>query len=333
MASLFSKNRKKSITLELNEEPPEFELMFLGKSATQRKMGRECTSEIIGDLVAQSRGKELKVVRMTITSKGVRVTEGSDPKKQRDTFIPIYSISYGSADKHYPRVFSLVTNFSKNDPNITQGRKSTMPFYCFAFVCQTPAIARAMVVYLLRSFKTAYEGWRRGVKSQRLRDKIKAGPGHNIFNRSRSGDEKSIAETIAKLEELTATNQNSSDKTSDSNSQTEEKPVTPPGETATRSDKVVSWMDKWLGLGSNKEFKRLPSNDSSTSPSGSEITAQENEAFTNREEEYQEFVNPTAMLNEEVDIVSELMDPEVQSVFEEIAESRAAQKAKLLDSL
>ncbi|XP_041456925.1 low density lipoprotein receptor adapter protein 1-like [Lytechinus variegatus] len=332
MASLFSKNRRKSASVELNEEPPEFELLFLGKSATERKMGRECTSGLIGDLVEQSRGKELKVVRMSITSRGVRVTEGSDPKKQRDTFIPIYSISYGSADKHYPRVFSLVTNFSKNDPNITQGRKSTMPFYCFAFVCQTPGIARAMVVYLLRSFKTAYEGWRRGVKSQRLRDKIKAGPGHNSFNPPRSGDEKSVADTMARLDELTGTNQNGSDKSSDT-TPTEEKTVTPPDETATRSDKVVSWMDKWLGLGSSKTFKRLPSNDSSSSPSASEITAQENEAFAEREEEHQEFVDPSAMLNEEIDIVSELQDPEVQSVFEEIAESRAAQKAKLLDSL
>ena len=330
------KDRRKSGSLELNEEPPEFTLMFLGKKPTERKMGRECTCDIVNKLVEETGGRELKVVKMTITCRGVWVSEGSDPKKKRETFIPIYSISYGAADKHFPRVFSLVTNFSKNDPNIQQGRKSTMPFYCFAFLCHTPVIARVMVVYLLRSFKTAYESWRREVKSQRLRDKIKAGPGHYSFNRSSSTDEKGVTETTARLDELlgtkTTSTTNSSDKGSDSSQNG--KVATPPNETSTRSDKVMTWMDRWLGMGSSKMFRRLSSDDS-TSPTTtmtSAVTAKmaEDEAFTERE---QEFEDPAAMLNDEVDIVSELQDPEVRSVFEEMAESRGAMKGASKKSL
>ncbi|XP_072163684.1 low density lipoprotein receptor adapter protein 1-like [Diadema setosum] len=322
MASLFARDRRKSASINLNEEPPEFNLLFLGKSLTERKMGKECTSEIVSSLVERSRGKELKRVKLTISSRGIWVTEGSDPKKLRDTLIPIYSVSYGAADKNYTRVFSFVTNFSKNDPNIAEGRKSTMPFYCYSFVTSTPAVARGMVVYLLRSFKLAYESWKRSVKSQRLRDKIKAGPGHNSFNPPEKTTESSLTEAMARLDQLTGIS--SSDKGSDS-SQSDVN-ITPPDETATRSDKVLLWMDKWLGTGFNKTRARRQSDDSSSSASDNVTTKnEENDAFAEREHE---FADPTAMLNDEVDIVSELQDPEVRSVFEELADSKNARNDK-----
>ncbi len=324
MASLFRSGRK-TAQLELNNEIPHFDVYYIGRSTARSKMGRECTKGIVEELIQKAKLlPELQRVSVTITSKGIMVREISDTNP-RESFIPIFDVTYGAADKTYKNVFSFVTNFSREQQShdTLHERKSsfdnTRPFVCHAFYCRDPAMTRAMVVYLVRAFKVGFESWKRATKSVELREKIRAGPGQGsstagetIKKSSSSGSDGTVKHAPPKQLDINAIN-NLTPRTKGSNPPP--KVRSPPVETSNNVDKVTKWLDRWLNVGDNKK----PS--ASTSPSKDQmITAanvEENQNFAKR---MQEFSEHPETLNADVDIQSELEDPEVRSVLEEMAE-------------
>ena len=328
MAGLLGRKNKKKAQLELNGELPFFNVHYLGRTLTKTKMGRECTRATVSDLVKNAKGRDLQTVSLTISSRGIWVTEKSGHRSGRETFIPIYSVTYGAADKVYQNVFTIVTNYrprtqteqgqekdsgssgaESNGSNggiivdvNTKGKvedykalksaksSSEEKFVCHAFLCRDRVLARAMVVYLLKAFKVAFEAWSRCLKSEKLREKIKAGPGIvpdvDPVNTSESGHKESHKNALT----IRPSNK-------------------PPEETAALVDKVASWMDRWFHLGNGKKHNgSLYSSDEVTPDS------QEFEEFSRR---MQEFSDPT-LLNLEVDIEEELRDVEVCSVLNEV---------------
>ncbi|XP_072029204.1 uncharacterized protein [Amphiura filiformis] len=308
MASLF-KGGRKAAQLELNSELPHFDVYYIGRSTARAKMGRECTKGIVEELIQKAKLlPELQRVSVTITSKGIMVREMSETNP-RETFIPIYDVTYGAADKSHKNVFSFVTNFSLNQNR--DERKSTYdtarPFVCHAFYCRDAAMARAMVVYLVRAFKVGFESWKRAAKSQELREKIRAGPGQGSSTAGETIKKSSSSGSGGTLKQLDINGINNLSP----RITVPPKVQAPPVETSNHVDKVTKWLDKWLNVGDKKP--------TSSSPSKSQMintTDEENQEFSKR---MQEFSDPDT-LNIDIDIKSELEDPEVRSVLEEMAE-------------
>ncbi|XP_022096250.1 uncharacterized protein LOC110982261 [Acanthaster planci] len=336
MAGLLGRKGKKKAQLELNNELPFFDVHYLGRSLTKTKMGRECTKNVVEDLVKKAHGRELQTVSLTISSRGIWVTEKSGQGNGRETFIPIYSVTYGAADKKYQNVFTIVTTYRPNGAINKSNRQdkdsggsgsgdgsatgsangsncsgapvnckgnnvedfkalksvkasSSEVFVCHAFLCRDPVLARAMVVYLLKAFRVAFESWSRCIKSERLRERIKAGPG--VTGASEQGKSGQAGRKNSHHELLTV-----------------EPLAKPPEETAPLVDKVAAWMDKWFHFGNNKKHSEIfSSEEPSSDPS-------EFEEFSKR---MMEFSDPT-LLNFDVDIEAELKDVEVCSALSEV---------------
>ncbi|XP_033627495.1 low density lipoprotein receptor adapter protein 1-B-like [Asterias rubens] len=328
MAGLLGRKKKKKAQLELNGELPFFDVHYLGRTLTKTKMGRECTRHAVSDLVKKAQGRELQTVSLTISSRGIWVTEKSGHRSGRETFIPIYSVTYGAADKTYQNVFTIVTNYrpqtksdqgqekdsgssgvgSNNGSNgdtvvvdvNTKGKvddykalksaKSSAEekFVCHAFLCRDPVLARAMVVYLLKAFKVAFEAWSRCLKSEQLRERIKAGPGV-VLDSDPNKTDASRKESRKSIPSIEPSNK-------------------PPEETTALVDKVAAWMDRWFHIGTSKKHNVSSSDD--IHPDLLEF-----EEFSRR---MQEFSDPT-VLNFDVDIEEELKDVEVCSVLNDVA--------------
>ncbi|XP_038059099.1 uncharacterized protein LOC119730333 [Patiria miniata] len=342
MASLLGRKSKKKAQLELNNELPFFDVRYLGRSLTRTKMGRECTKSVVSDLVKKAHGCELQTVSLTISSRGIWVTEKSGQGNGRETFIPIYSVTYGAADKVFQNVFTIVTTYQprvtdKADKSEGQDKdsggsgngslngsngsasvnckgnnvedfkalksakaSSSEVFVCHAFLCRDPVLARAMVVYLLKAFKVAFESWSRCVKSEKLRERIKAGPGLTTAS-DQSKDGK--GERRKSHQELL----------------TMDPAVKPPEETAALVDKVAAWMDKWFHFGNNHNKKQneiFSADEPASDP-------HEFEEFSKR---MMEFSDPT-LLNFDIDIEAELKDVEVCSILNEVVSREPAPKA------
>ena len=319
MASLF-KGGRKTAQLQLNNEIPHFDVLYIGRSQARAKMGRECTKAIVAELVQKSRSTpELQRVSLTISSKGLVVREISEASS-RETFMPIYDVTYGAADKIYRNVFSFVTNHNPNrnaDGSKRQSFDSSRPFVCHAFVCKDAAMARAMVVYLVRAFKVGFESWKRAEKSIEVREKIRAGPGLQGSvtdgTNQKSSSSGSCSGGTLKLGDRNDLNDLSLRRTVT----TIHHHTTPPFETSNHIDKVTKWLDKWLNVG-----EKRPSSSRSMSSDSDNEKDERGMGFSRR---MMEFSDPET-LNADVDIDSELADPEVRSVLEEMAEQTPAKQ-------
>ncbi|XP_071944019.1 protein FAM43A-like [Antedon mediterranea] len=216
-------SRKKSAQFDLTEEPPSFEVCYLGRMITRVKMGRECTKDIVRTLYNKARGRhDLQRVHVTISTKGMRVSESPAIAANRQTFIPIYTVTYGSADKVYQRVFSFITTVQRDN-----NEEST--FVCHAFLCRDTSMAKTMVMHLLSAFKCAFGDWKKYANRQKIKDRLEAGP--------------SISNGVVPDNVNGSSTSTSADLT--------DNPLEimlPPKDQSTRVEKVAQWMERWLHL-------------------------------------------------------------------------------------
>ncbi|XP_033123243.1 uncharacterized protein LOC117121938 [Anneissia japonica] len=225
--------RKKSAQFDLTEEPPSFEVCYLGRMITRIKMGRECTKEIVRTLYNKARGREdLQRVHVTISTKGMRISEAPNVSSKRETFIPIYTVTYGAADKVYQRVFSFITTVQRDNNEESN-------FVCHVFLCRDSPTAKTMVSYLLNAFKCAFGDWKRYANRQKIKDRLEAGPN--------SVNTKSALPNVTHNGTEDTNGQERNEKIEDLNDSPMEF-MLPPKDQTTRVEKVAQWMERWLHI-------------------------------------------------------------------------------------
>ncbi|PIK36263.1 putative low density lipoprotein receptor adapter protein 1 [Apostichopus japonicus] len=305
MAKILRKKRK-SISVDMNDDLPYFQVLFMGRIETEAKLDRDCTRVIVQHLVEKTRNEPLKPVRITITTRGLWVQEG--PKfnpPRRETFVPIHNISYGSADKKYTKVFTFVTNFE--DPMETKCKdRDFVPFYCYVFRCETQATTRAMVVYLLRAFKQAYLLWQKDVKKQEVKRRLAEGP-----RVSGDGDRR---ESDSNTESVGSSIDNQHTVHSALSTDDEFESM---GKENTKLEKLSHYLERWV-----HQQKPIVQKTVSTDTEGLyELSKQERDAsFRVRADR---FSRPD-ILNCDVDIYNEMSDPDVQNVLQGVMKMNIA---------
>lgn len=291
MAKILRK-KKKSIKVEMNEELPFFEVLYMGRMETEARLDRDCVRVIVQHLVDKTRNEPLKPVRITITTRGLWVQEGPQFNPPgRETFIPIHNISYGAADQKYTKVFTFVTNFQEGGD---AQRKGSTPFYSYVFRCETQAMARGMVVYLLRAFKAAYITWQKDIKRIEFQKKLTDGPA-------------GLREVDRASSDSNARSEDGSDQhTVDSGCSTEDEL-----ESDSDTSKMVTlsnYLERWVRQQGPKRMNKATDTDELNYI----LSKEERDAsFRIRADKY----SRPDLLNCDVDLQKEMSDPDVQNVF------------------
>lgn len=124
-----------------------FKLKYLGSTVVEKVTGDSISVEAVKNIVkvAKASRKKLQRVNLTISLKGISVTDlqGNDILK-----ISIYRISNCSTDASHRQVFSFIST----DPNETME--------CHAFLCSKRKVAETVTLAVAHAFSTAYEAWR-----------------------------------------------------------------------------------------------------------------------------------------------------------------------------
>ncbi|KAG7197829.1 hypothetical protein KM043_001643 [Ampulex compressa] len=124
-----------------------FILKYLGSTLVETPSNEEATAEAIRTVVtmAKMNGKKLQRVSLSVSLKGIRMTDLATEEDQLQ--ISIYRISYCSADATFAHVFGFIaTNLNE-----------TME--CHAFLCPKRKIAETVTLTVAQAFNTAYEAW------------------------------------------------------------------------------------------------------------------------------------------------------------------------------
>lgn len=291
MAKILRKKRK-SISVEMNDDLPYFEVLYMGRIETDFQLDRECSRVIVQQLVEKTRNEPLTSVRITITTKGLWVQEGANFKHpQKETFVPIHKIRYGSVDRKYTKVFNFITNF-EDHRDMKRDDGDTIPFYCYVFRCETQAMARAMVVFLLRAFRQAYLLWQKEMKKGDVKKRLAEGPRISGDGARRESD---ISNTESEINSVDSSGAEDVNETIQEN---------------TKLEKLSHYLERWVGQ--QRPIQRTVATDTHSLNNYDFSDEDRDVSFSVRAKRY----SRPDILNCDVDLFKEMNDPDVQNVLE-----------------
>ncbi|XP_065838175.1 low density lipoprotein receptor adapter protein 1-like [Oscarella lobularis] len=136
-----------------------FYVKYLGTMTVEKAAGHGCTDDAVHRIVhqAKSRGQKLQKMSVTVTAKSIKLIDLTT--QMRIDEMPIYKISYCTADDTYEKVFCFIAK----DPE-------TGRLQCHAFMCSKKSKAQAMCLTVAQSFNIAYEAWQ-DIKKRRAQQK------------------------------------------------------------------------------------------------------------------------------------------------------------------
>ncbi|XP_046847287.1 low density lipoprotein receptor adapter protein 1-A-like [Xenia sp. Carnegie-2017] len=129
-----------------------FYVKYLGCGPASEAQGHGVTDEAVNRLVAEAKWKKskgdakLEKVVLTITPKHIKIQDLS--KESEAEVMPIFRISYCTADPNHPRIFAFNAR-----------EKQSLQIRCRAFLCAKPKMAKAIALTLAQAFNVAYETW------------------------------------------------------------------------------------------------------------------------------------------------------------------------------
>ncbi|GAB6032519.1 hypothetical protein CHUAL_011415 [Chamberlinius hualienensis] len=136
-----------------------FFVKYVGSCLVHQAKGDRATAEAIKTIVSMAKmsGKKLDRVAFTVDPKSILVLE--EPTKRLQLQVPIYRISYCSADAYYNNVFAFIA-VNLNDT-----------LECHAFLCPKKKIAHAVTLTIAQAFNIAYDVWQNGKEENLLQQK------------------------------------------------------------------------------------------------------------------------------------------------------------------
>lgn len=124
-----------------------FFVKYVGSCLVDQAKGERSTAEAIKTIVAMAKasGKKLDRVAFLVNPSRVRIVD--QPSQQQRLDVPIYRISYCSADAYYDHIFAFIA-VNKNET-----------LECYAFLCPKKKIAHAVTLTIAQAFNIAFEVW------------------------------------------------------------------------------------------------------------------------------------------------------------------------------
>jgi len=124
-----------------------FFVKYVGSCLVDQAKGERSTAEAIKTIVsmAKSGGKKLERVAFLVNPKRVKAV--GQPSQQQRLEVPIYRISYCSADAYYDHIFAFIA------VNANESLE------CHAFLCPKKKIAHAVTLTIAQAFNIAFEVW------------------------------------------------------------------------------------------------------------------------------------------------------------------------------
>lgn len=124
-----------------------FFVKYVGSCLVDQAKGERSTAEAIKTIVAMAKtsGKKLERVAFLVNPSRVRIVD--QPSQQQRLEVPIYRISYCSADAYYDHIFAFIA-VNKNET-----------LECHAFLCPKKKIAHAVTLTIAQAFNIAFEVW------------------------------------------------------------------------------------------------------------------------------------------------------------------------------
>ncbi|XP_062510514.1 low density lipoprotein receptor adapter protein 1-A-like [Corticium candelabrum] len=125
-----------------------FYVKYLGSSPVSKACGTGCTDEAVRKIIHHARARAIKLQKMslTVSAKSIKLLDMTTQTRVDE--LPIYRVSYCTADENYDKVFCYISKDSENGK-----------LECHAFLCTKRSKAQAMCLTVAQAFNIAYENW------------------------------------------------------------------------------------------------------------------------------------------------------------------------------
>ena len=129
-----------------------FYVKYLGCGPAVEAQGHGVTDEAVKRLVTEAKMKKskgdmkLQKVVLTISPKEIKIVDLTT--KTPAEIIPIFRVSYCTADPNFPKVFAFNAR-----------EKQSLQIRCRAFLCMKAKMAKAIALTVAQAFNVAFEVW------------------------------------------------------------------------------------------------------------------------------------------------------------------------------
>lgn len=130
-----------------------FYVKYLGTAPVTKAAGPGCTDEAVHKIVHRAKTHAIKLQKMglTVSAKSIKLVDMTTQTRVDE--LPIYRVSYCTADDNHDRVFCYISKHPENSK-----------LECHAFLCTKRSKAQAMCLTVAQAFNIAYENWQEGKK-------------------------------------------------------------------------------------------------------------------------------------------------------------------------
>ncbi|XP_077987719.1 protein FAM43A-like [Glandiceps talaboti] len=155
--------KRKKQQLTITAEDPSYTVSYLGNASTLQSKGEGCCDEPVAKIWRKSRqGKKTRKVKITVTSRGLKLDFVDKLKGPAAQFYLLHRISYCVADRNNQKVFAWIYRHEL--------KRKAVELRCHAVLCNKAEKAKAMALCLYQVFTTSFVDYKRERRDRERRD-------------------------------------------------------------------------------------------------------------------------------------------------------------------